>query len=125
MKEGDVVLTPIPQADSRVKNRPALILREMPSYGDLLVCGVSTQLHHYIQGFDEIISPTDADFASSGLVAASLIRLSFLAVLPRKNIVGVIGSITPERHRRLLEALSNYLVRNLGGPKVAQGEESP
>ena len=125
MKEGDVVLTPIPQADSRVKNRPAIILREMPSYGDLLVCGVSTQLHHYLQGFDDIISPTDADFASSGLVAASLIRLSFLAILPRKNIAGVIGSIAPERHRRLLEALSNYLVRNVGGPKVDQGAESP
>ena len=125
MKEGDVVLTPIPQADSRVKNRPAIILREMPSYGDLLVCGVSTQLHHYLQGFDDIISPTDADFASSGLVAASLIRLSFLAILPRKNIAGIIGSIAPERHRRLLEALSNYLVRNVGGPKVDQGAESP
>ena len=125
MKEGDIVLTPIPQADSPVKNRPAIILREMPSYGDLLVCGVSTQLHHYLQGFDEIISPTDADFASSGLVAASLIRLSFLAILPRTNIAGVIGSIAPERHRRLLEALSNYLVRNLGGPKVDPGIESP
>jgi len=125
MKEGDVVLTPIPQADSRVKNRPAIILREMPSYGDLLVCGVSTQLHHYLQGFDEIISPTDADFASSGLVAALLIRLSFLAILPRKNIAGVIGSIAPERHRRLLEALSNYLIRNVGGPKVDQSAGSP
>ena len=125
MKEGDIVLTPIPQADSRVKNRPAIILREMPSYGDLLVCGVSTQLHHYLQGFDEMISPTDADFASSGLVAASLIRLSFLAILPRKNIAGVIGSIAPERHRRLWEALSNYLVRHVGGPKVDQGAERP
>jgi len=125
MKEGDIVLTPIPQADSRVKNRPAIILREMPSYGDLLVCGVSTQLHHYLQGFDEIISPTDADFASSGLAAASLIRLSFLAILPRKNIAGVIGSISPERHRRLLEALSNYLIRNVGGPKVDQSAGSP
>ena len=88
MKEGDVILTPIPQADGNVKNRPAILLREMPSYGDLLVCGVSTQLHHYVQGFDEIIRPTDADSASSGLVAASLIRLSFLAVLPRRNIPG-------------------------------------
>ena len=115
MQEGDVVLTPIPQADGRMKNRPALILREMPSHGDYLVCGVSTQLNQSVPGFDEIISPTDADFASSGLVAASLIRLSFLAVLPRKNIVGVIGSIAPERHRRLLEALSNHLVRRLKG----------
>jgi mRNA interferase MazF len=113
MKEGDVILTPIPQADGNVKNRPAILLREMPSYGDLLVCGVSTQLHHYVQGFDEIIRSTDADFASSGLVAASLIRLSFLAVLPRRNIPGSIGSIASKRHRRLLIALSGYLVRNL------------
>lgn len=101
MKEGDVVLTPIPQADGKVKNRPAIILREMPGYSDVLVCGVSTQLHHYVQGFDEIISPTDTDFASSGLVSASLIRLGFLAVLPRKDIAGSIGSISSERHERL------------------------
>ncbi len=56
MQEGDVVLTPIPQADGGTKNRPALILREMPPYGDLLVCGLSTQLRHYVAGFDEIIS---------------------------------------------------------------------
>ncbi len=30
MKEGDVVLTPLPQADGQVKNRPTIILREMP-----------------------------------------------------------------------------------------------
>ncbi len=82
MKEGDVILTPIPQANGMVKNRPAIILREMPPYRDVLVCGISTQLHQYVKDFDEIISPTDADFTTSGLVAASLIRLSFLAVLP-------------------------------------------
>ncbi len=114
MNEGDVILTPIPQADDNVKNRPAVVLREMPLYGDMLVCGVSTQLHHYVQGFDEIIALTDADFTSSGLVAASLIRLGFLVVLPRQNIAGSIGSIAPERHRRLLAALSNYLLRDLG-----------
>lgn len=122
MKEGDVILTPIPQADGKAKNRPAIILREMPSYGDLLVCGVSTQLHQCIQGFDEIISPSDSDFASSGLVSASLIRLGFLAVLPRKNIAGVIGSIAPERHKRLLENLSDYLIRGLRGKEMTGAE---
>ena len=48
MNEGDVILTPIPQADGNVKNRPAVLLREMPLYADMLVCGVSTQLHHYV-----------------------------------------------------------------------------
>ena len=33
MKEGDVILTPVPQADGLVKNRPAIILREMPPSG--------------------------------------------------------------------------------------------
>ena len=114
MQEGDVVLTPVPQADGTVKNRPAIVLRAMPVYRDVLICGVSTQLHQYVQGFDEIISPTDADFASSGLVSPSLIRLGFLAVVPRRDILGTIGAIAPERHKRLLQALSHYLLRNLG-----------
>ena len=114
MQEGDVVLTPVPQADGTVKNRPAMVLRAMPVYRDVLVCGVSTQLHQYVPGFDDLISPADADFAASGLVAPSLIRLGFLAVVPRRNILGTIGAIAPERHKRLLQALSNYLLRNLG-----------
>ena len=103
----------MPQADGRVKNRPALILREMPSHRDLLVCGISTQLHQCIRGFDEIVAASDADFVSSGLIAASVIRLSFLAILHRKEVIGRIGCVSPERHTRLLQALSNYLVRGL------------
>lgn len=75
VKEGDIILTPIPQADGSIKNRPAVILREMPPYGDFLVCGVSTQLHQRVKDFDEIIAPTDADFISSGLKSESLVRL--------------------------------------------------
>lgn len=111
MKEGDIILTPIPQADGTVKNRPAIVLREMPRYRDLLVCGISTQLHQRVAGFDEIISPSDTDFATSGLLSESLIRLGFLAVLPRKTVPGAIGSISSERHKRLLKRLSDYLVQ--------------
>ncbi len=109
MKEGDVVLTPLPQADGQVKNRPAIILREMPPYGDFLVCGVSTQLQHQVVGFDDSIRPEDPDFATSGLKAVSLIRLGFLAVLPASSLLGAIGSIEKVRHTRLLERLSNHL----------------
>lgn len=111
MKEGDVILTPVPQADGAIKNRPAIILREMPPYGDLLVCGVSTQLNQQVKDFDECLSPSDGDFAASGLRSESLIRLGFLAVLPRSGIIGSIGSIAAERHRRLLRRLSEYLVK--------------
>jgi len=98
------------EADGKVKNRPAVVLRAMPPHGDLLVCGVSTQLHHETAGFDEVIRPGDPDFASSGLKAASLIRLGFLAVLPVGSFLGSIGSIAPERHCLLVQRLSEYLV---------------
>ncbi len=54
IKEGSVVLSPFTQADGRIKNRPALVLRVMPPFGDFLVCGISRQLRHCVEGFDEI-----------------------------------------------------------------------
>ena len=63
MQEGDIVLTPVPQANGQIKNRPALFLREMPPFSDALGCGISTQLHQQVAGFDEIIAQQDADFA--------------------------------------------------------------
>ena len=110
MKEGDVVIVAMPQADGGVKNRPVILLREMPPFRDALVCGVSSQLRHEVVDFDEIVSPEDPDFASSGLVTASLIRLGFISVVPRSKIAGSIGSIGSFRHRRLLERLSDYLI---------------
>jgi hypothetical protein len=38
-----------------------------------------------------------------------LIRLGFLAVLPRGSFVGTIGAIAQERHRHLLRRLSDFL----------------
>lgn len=80
MKEGDVVLAPLPQADGITKNRPAIALTQMPPFGDWLVCRVSTQLHQEVLDFDEVIEPSHDDFVASGLKAPSLIRLGFLAV---------------------------------------------
>lgn len=82
IRESDVILTPLPQADGQIKNRPALLLRQLPPFNDWLVCGISTQLHQHVEGFDEIVAVDDSDFEASGLKAASIIRLGFLAVLP-------------------------------------------
>jgi mRNA interferase MazF len=109
MKEGDIVLASLPQADGRVKHRPALVLRRMPGFGDLLVCGVSTQLRQQITDFDELIEPSNADFKTSGLKAPSLVRLGFLTVLPAGNFLGRIGAISSQRHQRLLSRLADYL----------------
>ena len=111
MKEADLVIVPIPQANGLVKNRPAIILREMPPFGDVLVCGLSTQLRQAAKDFDEIIFKNDSDFPTSGLKEESLIRLGFLVVVPRTKIAGSIGSISSERQKRLLTRLSEYLMR--------------
>lgn len=113
MKEGDVILTPLSQADGAVKNRPALLLRALPPFGDFLVCGISTQLHQAVPGFDDTITKADLDFAASGLIADSVIRLGFLAVLPRQRIIGVLGEVAPLRHARLLRRLSKHLTAEL------------
>jgi len=105
MKEGDVILTPLPQGDGATKNRPALLLRELPPFGDYLACGISTQVHQAVPEFDDIICKDDPDFADSGLLSSSVIRLGFLAVLPNQRIVGAIGQIAADRHARLLRSL--------------------
>lgn len=116
MTEGDVVLTPIPQADGVVKNRPALLLRTLPPFGDFLVCGISTQVHQAVPDFDETLRRSDPDFAASGLVADSVVRLGFLGTVARGRIVGRIGLISRERHERLLARLGAHLMATVGKP---------
>ena len=82
MKVGDIALAPLPQANGQLKNRPVVLLHQLPPFGDFLVCGISTQLQQCVAGFDERILVNDPEFAATGLKAASLIRLGFLAVLP-------------------------------------------
>lgn len=113
MKESDIILAPVPQADGQIKIRPSLVLRMLPPFGDMLICGISTQLRQQAVNLDEIILPADADFATSGLTTTSLIRLAFLTSIPRRTTRGTIGFIAPERHARLLRRLSGYLVEHL------------
>jgi mRNA interferase MazF len=94
----------------------------IPPFDDFLVCGVSRQLRLRVADLDEIIAATDADFAASGLSGASLIRLGFLALLPASELLGAIGSISTERHHRLLRRLASYLQEATKDPNVASSE---
>ncbi len=112
MKEGDVVLASLPQADGKIKLRPVLLLRQLPSpYNDYLVCGISSQIHQMIKNFDDLISAKDNDFKDSGIIKESIIRLNFLAEISTNIIAGVIGNISDERHIKLLKRLSDYIIK--------------
>lgn len=111
MKPGDIALCPISQANGQVKNRPILLLKQMPPFNDWLVCGISTQLHQEHKDFDFIILDSNLIFSQTGLKASSLIRLGFLDVIPKYSIPGSIGSIDSSTLKLLLKRLADYLLK--------------
>lgn len=110
-KSGIVSLVQFPQSDLvKGKYRPVIVLAPLPGhYDDWLICAVTSQLHHKINGWDEIITNKDTDFKYSGLKVPSLIRLSKLAVVNSTILEGVLGEISKTRLQRLLSKLAKYL----------------
>jgi len=108
---GDIVLIPLPQVGGGPpKLRPALLLARLPgAYQNLLLCGISTQIHALHPGWDELIHSTDADFSGSGLHRDSAVRLSYLCAVDSNEVLGGIGRIATDRLERLLTRLSEFL----------------
>ena len=105
MREGQIILADLPVAGQVWKRRPALVLRQLPGYGDYLVCGLSSQLRQLIPGFSEQLTPSPAN----GLMVTSVIRLEYLFVVAENDIAGSIGRITPALHTDLLQRLADHL----------------
>jgi mRNA interferase MazF len=79
-------LAALKQRDKQVKLRPVLLLKEVPGFGDYLVCGISTQMKNAIQGLDEILKPDSIN----NLKQISLVRLAFINTVPKDAIRGKI-----------------------------------
>ncbi|RMF41762.1 MAG: type II toxin-antitoxin system PemK/MazF family toxin [Anaerolineae bacterium] len=110
-KAGQVIIFRFPQADlAEGKLRPALLLGKLPGkYDNWLICMISSQIHQYIDGFDETIEERDEDFEQSGLKVASVIRVGRLAVVSGDILLGAIGEISPERLKRIKQNLAKWL----------------
>lgn len=95
---GQVVVFRFPQTDqSAGKLRPALLVSRVPGpFDDWLVCMITSQLRHQVDGFDEVVRTDDEDFGTSGLKSESLIRIGRVAVVDGSVIVGAIGEVSPE-----------------------------
>jgi mRNA interferase MazF len=111
VKPGEIVLLRLPQPNlSPGKLRPVLVLSELPGlFGNILVCGISSQLHQEIPNWDEQLTPADTDFGTCDLKVASVIRLGWLAAVNPSASVGTLGSIAPERLARLRQRLAAHL----------------
>ena len=109
---GDVVLIPLsPFSGGPAKLRPALLLASLPGpYQHPTCLGVNgAQLHQQVPDWDELIQPGDADFPSSGLHRASIIRLSYLHATDPTEFAGAIGQVDAARLDRLLTRLADHL----------------
>jgi mRNA interferase MazF len=70
---------------------------------------ISSQMHQYIKGFDEIVDTSEPDFVNSGLKTSSVIRVERLAVVEESILLGAVGEIDVERLERIKKNLSNWL----------------
>ncbi|MCA9934297.1 MAG: type II toxin-antitoxin system PemK/MazF family toxin [Ardenticatenaceae bacterium] len=112
-QSGQIVLFHFPQTDLQSgKSRPALLIGKLPGqYDDWLICMISTQLRHHIDGFDEIVQTTDADFEQTGLKEPSVIRVGRLAVVNGNVLLGAVGEIAPHRLHRVKQNLSEWILQ--------------
>jgi mRNA interferase MazF len=114
MKEvGQVVAFRFPQTDlEEGKLRPALLVAKLPgAYDDWLTCMISSQIHHYVEGFDELVQENDEDYGQSGLKTTSVIRVGRLAVVSGEILLGAVGQVSAERLRRIKQHLSDWLLK--------------
>jgi len=109
--EGDIVLVKLPQSAGDIKLRPAVVLKQMPSFNDFLICGISSQQHHYLENFDELLDESHIAFTETGLHKDSVIRLSALTVFSTEKIMYTIGKIPGDLHKTLLKRLGEFLLR--------------
>jgi mRNA interferase MazF len=113
-KSGQIVLVPFPFTDlSGAKLRPVLMLRKASAqFDDWLVCMVSSQLHQVDSQIDEILTPSDPDFAATGLKVSSVLRLCRLAVLESSLLMGSLGEIGHERLQRIRQKLAVWIAED-------------
>jgi mRNA interferase MazF len=111
MIPGDIVLIRFPQANLQVgKLRPALVVAIAPGrHPDLLLALVSSRVYQAVLDFDEIIDPSEPDYAGTGLKVRSVVRLARLASVESGNIDARLGTISAQRLQQIRKRLIDWL----------------
>jgi mRNA interferase MazF len=111
MKPGDIVLIRYPQTDLKEgKLRPALVIAFAPGrHTDLLLALITSRTYQAVPKFDEIIEPSDSDYAATGLKVRSVVRLARLASVEPSVIIARLGQISPKRLQQVRERLADWL----------------
>lgn len=127
MIPGDIVLIRFPQSDLQAgKLRPALVVAITPGkYGDLLLAAISSRLYQAVAGVDELVYPSDADFAQTHLKVASVIRTSRLATVESSVIDAHLGRISSDRLQKVKSQITGWLQTPSDLERLDVTHESP
>jgi mRNA interferase MazF len=111
VKPGDIVLIRFPQTDLKAgKLRPALVLAIAPGHhADLLLAMISSRINQAVPDFDETITPSDSDYATTGLKVSSVVRLARIASVAPSVINARLGNISPKRLQQIRNRLADWL----------------
>jgi mRNA interferase MazF len=94
----------------RASLRPALVVAIAPGrHPDVLLVLVTSRDYQEVLNFDEVILPSDADFASARLKMRSTIRLARLVTVDAGVIEGRLGVISAARLARIRQRLVEWL----------------
>jgi len=94
-KVGTIVLVPFPFTDlSGDKVRPALILSNNKTGDDVTVCFLSSVIPKKILSAEIFVNEKSSDFKTTGLKSSSVIKVTKLATLDKKVILGEIGILS-------------------------------
>ncbi len=113
MIAGSIILLDFVQSNGVVKKRPALVVAILPRFSDLLLAGISTQLHQAIPQVDIELLDGQPGFRDSGLKRSSIVRLTLLSRIERKDpsIFGTIGTLDPALLIRAKRNLADLILR--------------
>ena len=108
---GDILVFRFPQSNLiEGKLRPALAIKEIEGdFDDWLVCMISTQIRHKVEGLEVIISESIKGFSLTGLKKESLIRTSRLAVVHSGIFEGRLGHLPNETFETVRNLLSEWI----------------
>jgi mRNA interferase MazF len=108
---GDILAFRFPQSNLiEGKLRPALVIKEIKgNFDDWLVCMISTQIRHKVEGLEIIISESVKGFSHTGLKKESLIRTSRLAVVHSDIFEGKLGYLPNETFETVRNLLSEWI----------------
>lgn len=103
-KKGDVVLIPFPFTDlSSQKVRPAVVVSDVTKGDDIVVVFVSSQKTHRRNPMDVLITHDTPGFSETGFKTDSTIRVSKIATLDKKIMLGVLGAV-PKRSQKEIDS---------------------